>query len=419
MTTGGGPKGGPVAADASGTQSGYLYLFLSLHLPAVALGLGQGITTPILPVFAQTFGVSVGVASLLFVAQMFGGLTAGLPVGWAIDRYGRRRMLLAGPIVTATAVFLTATVPVFWLFLVYRFIAGWGQQMWMLSRLTTIADQGGSSRGRQITSMPGIQRIGMLAGPLIGGVAAELWGLRVPFLLHGIVVLLAVIPSFLVVKESAPPPPRSDATDTAGDDFSWRTLLKPPIPVLFTAQFFATITRGGAIGGGTIFLFGVYAYGIGALDLAVLSSVMALAGIPLTLASGYVMDRYGRKVTIVPGLVLSGMAMLFLAATAAFGWGYWAFVTGFVWMQLLNAMMSGSMQTIGTDFAPPNARGRFFGIGRMVSQGGFMANPLSFSALTAVSGFTAAFAFFGGTGFIAAMILAFLIKESLLRGDKK
>lgn len=407
------------ATDVPRRQQGYRYVFLSLHLPALALGLGQGITTPVLPLFAKSFDVSVGVASLMFVAQMLGGLMASLPVGYAIDRFGRRRILLAGPIITSVALLATAVAPTFAILLVLRFIAGWGTQMWMLSRLTVIADRGGDSRARQITSMFGVQRLGMLAGPLIGGVTAELYGLRVPFVLHGIVALLAVVPSFLVMEESNPEASkrRGSAKD---EDFSWKMLLQPPIPILYTAQFFSTLTRGGAIGGGTVFLFGAYAYGVGALDLAVLSSVMALAGIPLTLSAGYIMDRYGRKVTVVPGLALFSLSMVWLAATALFGWDYWAFVVGFVWMQLIGAGLSGSMQTIGTDLAPAKARGRFFGIGRMVSQAGFMANPLTFGALTALSGFTAAFTFVAGSGFVSALILGFLIKESLLKdGDKK
>ena len=435
MATSGQTPEGTSAVDTPRRQQGYLYIFLSLHLPALALGLGQGITTPVLPIFAKSFDVSVGLASMMFVAQMLGGLTASLPVGYAIDRFGRRRVLLAGPIITAVALMLTATAPNFALLLVYRFIAGWGQQMWMLSRLTLIADRGGSSRGRQITSMFGVQRLGMLAGPLVGGVTAELWGLRVPFVLHAVVALLAVVPSFFVVQETNPRAaaraetgPDPAAGSSAGEapsaakaeSFSWKMLLQPPIPTLYTAQFFSTLTRGGAIGGGTVFLFGAYAYGVGVLDLAVLSSVMALAGIPLTLSAGYIMDRFGRKVTVVPGLALFSMAMVWLAATAFYGWGYWAFVTGFVWMQLIGAGLSGSMQTIGTDLAPPQARGRFFGIGRMVSQAGFMANPLSFAAITTLSGFTAAFVFVAGTGVASAAILGFLIKESLLKdGNKK
>ena len=52
------------------------HLFLSLHLPAIALGFGMGVTTPVLPFFAQSFGVSAGVTSLVFFASMAGGLTA-------------------------------------------------------------------------------------------------------------------------------------------------------------------------------------------------------------------------------------------------------------------------------------------------------------------------------------------------------
>jgi MFS family permease len=397
--------------------TGYLYTFFSLHLPALAIGLGQGITTPVLPIFARDeFGVSVAVAAYLFVAQMLGGLAASMPVGYAIDRWGRRRVLLAGPIIVGVALLATATAQSFAVLIVYRFIAGWGTQMWMLSRLAVIADGGGGSRARQITSMFGVQRLGLLAGPIIGGVTAELFGIRVPFILHGIVALMAVIPSFLVVQESNPNQGnRGGEKSTNQEHFSVKMLLKPPIPVLYIAQFFSTMTRGGAIGGGTVFLFGAYAYNVGSLDLAYLSSAMALAGIPLTLSAGYIMDRFGRKVTVVPGLALFSLSMVWFALTAANHWGYWAFVVGFVWMQLIGAGLSGSMQTIGTDFAPPQARGRFFGIGRMVSQGGFMANPLSFSAFVAVSGYAAAFTFLAGTGLASAAILGFLIKESLLR----
>jgi len=411
------------ASSAPPKKQGYLYLFLSLHLPAVAMGLGQGITTPVLPIFARDeFNVGVALAAYLFVAQMLGGMTASVPVGYAIDRWGRRRSLLAGPLITAAALFLTATAQSFAMLLVFRFIAGWGQQMWMLSRLTVIADRGGGARGRQITSMFGIQRLGLLAGPLIGGVTAEMWGLRVPFILHGIVALLAVIPSFFIVQETNPRDQqrarRASTGEGPGDEFSWKMLLRHPIPILYTAQLLSTATRGGAIGGGTVFLFAAYVFNVEALDLAFLSSAAALAGVPLTLTAGYIMDRFGRKVTVVPGLTLFSFSMVWFATIAFNGWPYWTFVAGFVWMQLLGAMLSGSMQTIGTDLAPPQARGRFFGVGRMVSQAGFMSNPLSFSVLIALSGYTAAFGFLAITGFAAAAILAFLIKESLMKDDE-
>ena len=301
---------------------GYLQTFLSLHLPAVALGFGQGLTTPVLPVLLiKELDVSVGLAAMVFVATMAGGFSASVPVGYAIDRFGRRRILLAGPIVIAASAFLIgfATAGSFALLIVYRYLGGWGSQMWQLSRLTVIADTGGSNRGRLITSMFGIQRAGNLAAPIVGGFVALKWGVYLPFILQGCIVLLAVIPSFRVIQETMPSRARRGAGEPGApaESFAWRSLLQPPIPAMYTAQIMATITRGGAIGGGTIFLFGVAAYGVDTVTLGVMSSSMALVGIPLTLSAGWMMDKFGRKVTIVPGLTLLGMAMLFLAVTAA------------------------------------------------------------------------------------------------------
>ena len=403
--------------QAVGRSQGYLYLFLSLHLPAVAIGFGTGMTSPVLPVLAKSFDVSVGVASLMFVANMAGGFAASLPVGYAIDRFGRRTVLLTGPLVSAGAAFLVASADSFLALLAFRFIGGMGQQMWTLSRMTVIADTSPErQRGRQITSMFGIQRVGTLAGPLVGGFAAAAFGLRVPFIMQGFVLLLAVIPSFFVVRETAPAGVGARGGEGGEDDasaYSWRTLLKPPIPALFSAQYLATLARGASIGGSVLFLFAAYAYNTQPAALGVMSSAMAFAGIPLTLLAGYLMDRYGRMVTIVPGQALIGAGMFFLAVTAIAQLSFTAFIVGFVWVHVVNSMLSGSMQVLGTDIAPRHARGRFFGAGRMVSQAGFMSAPLSFAVLTGVSGFGAAFFFLGGAGAISALLLAFVVRETL------
>ena len=98
--------GEPAPAPAAGaSQGGYRTLFLSLHLPAVAIGLGTGMVMPVLPVLAKSFEVGVGLASLVFVAQIAGGLSASLPAGYAIDRFGRRSVLLAGPGIAAGAAY--------------------------------------------------------------------------------------------------------------------------------------------------------------------------------------------------------------------------------------------------------------------------------------------------------------------------
>ena len=147
---------------------------LSLYLPAVILALGTGIALPALPIYARSFDVSLGVASSALVATGLGGLVAGVPTGYLLDRFGRRNIILAGPIVTALSSFLVVTANTFPELLAYRFIGGVAAQMWMLGRLAIVADTGADAqRGRQITGMHAMDSGGRIAGPLVGGLIAQ------------------------------------------------------------------------------------------------------------------------------------------------------------------------------------------------------------------------------------------------------
>ena len=413
-----GPAQGPQAP-----RNDLKYLLLTLHLPSIAMGLGLGLTVPVIPKLAQQMGVDLEGAALVFVFQLLGTFAAPLPTGFLIDRLGRRRVLLAGPIVTAVASLLVAKVALegadgsFVELLIYRFMAGWGEQMWMMSRITVIADTGATNqRGKQVTQMFGVQQIGNLSGPVVGGFAAVLLGLWTPFVMHAAIVMVAMIPSFYVLRESAPPPRPQQATGPGAPAGGvWRHMAAAPIPAVFVVQFLANVTRGGVFGGGVIVVYAAYAYGLEPDELGVLRGLMAAVAIPIVFTGGYVMDRFGRKYTIVPGLILSGASMAFLAGIAYTEASYAWFVAGFVAIHMSANIISGNMQTLGTDVAPSVARGTFFGVSRTVAQGGMVLSPASFGWLTALSTATVGFGFLGATALTGALIVIFLIPETLRR----
>lgn len=123
--------------------------------------------------------------------------------------------------------------------LVYRFIGGVGQQMWLLGRLTMIADSGADrERGRQITTMHAMESAGRLSSPAIGGLIAGYWDIRAPFFLHALLSLIAIIPSFKLVKETAPDFGRKDGRDRSkadGNDGGYRALLTYQVIIFFVA----------------------------------------------------------------------------------------------------------------------------------------------------------------------------------------
>jgi MFS family permease len=297
-------------------------LFLSLYLPAFALALGEGMMAPVLPIYAKSFEVSFEVATLVIIIQGVGGLVATFPTGMLVDRIGRRPVLLAGPIITAASSFLTALAPSFAFLLACRFFAGGASQMWQLSRLAMIADTGADrERGRLITWMMEMSRIAGLISPVVGGFTAALWDIRIPFVLHGILVLVAIIPSFRITKETDPNrgPGRTAPEPIPGGP--WRYVLsqmrQPQIAAFMLAQFLATFCRG-LNRGGLLNLYAAYTYGVGPATLGVLASANSFIGLPIGFSTGYIMDRWGRKRTIVPGFSLLFIALLFMASTALF-----------------------------------------------------------------------------------------------------
>src|SRR4051812_24779588 len=72
--------------------------FFATYLPAFLLALGTGIVLPVIPALAQSFDVSFGLASGVVTAFVIGNLAGTLPSGWLIDHFGRRPVIIAGPL---------------------------------------------------------------------------------------------------------------------------------------------------------------------------------------------------------------------------------------------------------------------------------------------------------------------------------
>jgi len=180
------------------------------------------------------------------------------------------------------------------------------------------------------------------------------------------------------------------------------------------AQLFASMTRG-VLWGGTLLLYATFAYDLGARGLGGLATTSSIVGIPITLSCGYLMDRYGRKTTMVPGFLLMAIGWLFLAASAHWIWSLSLFIAGFLWTHGSHAVTSGSMQVLGTDMAPPQARGRFFGFWRMVGEIGSLISPALFAFVADHGGYGSAFIMTALFALITAGLLAFSVKETVRR----
>jgi MFS family permease len=406
--------------EAGGVLSSYQ--FLTLYFPAFIFSLGYSIATPAIPVFAKSFDTGFGVASLVIVVHALGGLIAAVPTGFLVDHLGRRPMLFAGPVVMAAASVLTAMAQSFPELLVYRFLGGGAMEMWRQARLAMIADVSKSrQRGRQMSGMVGTEGAAKLMGPAVGGVLAA-WSIRTPFLVHGALAFLAILPSFFLVRESAPVENKYEnkyIDKTKRDRLDTRALLAMMLDAkyrgFFSAQFFASMTRG-VLWGGTLLLYAAYAYNAGPQLLGGLATTTTIVGIPITLSCGYLMDRFGRKTTMVPGFVCMALGLMFLASSAQWQWSLASFIAAVIWTHAGQSVTAGSMQVLGSDMAPAVARGRFFGFWRLIGDIGGLVSPALFALVAEQIAYSAAFALFALCSLATAALLAFAVKETVGRG---
>ena len=390
---------------------------LSLYLPAIILSLGTGIAAPVLPAYAKSFDVSFSSAALILIVQPWGGFVSTFPTGYMIDKLGRRPVILIGPVLTALSAFLTAAAPTFALLLVFRFLNGVAAQMWQQSRLVMISDSGGDrERGKLITWMTSMQRFGMLFAPAVGGLVGGI-DLRLPFVLHGVLVLIALVPCYYLVKETAPVEERKRAKSESSGDWGYifSELRRPQMLWFLTAQVFANLTRGNIQG--IMNLYMAYEYNRGPSSLGLIASVNGLMNIPIGFMTGTIMDRYGRKKTVVPGFAGLFASGAFLAWTSYTHAPFAVFLVGFFLLNISQSITSGNMQVLGSDLAPARARGRFIGIWRMMAQLGNASSPTLFS-LFALIGYAASFGFMAVSGLVVTLVIAFKVKETVTTRSK-
>jgi MFS family permease len=374
-------------------------LVLSLYLPATLLALGQSMVAPIIPVFAKSFGIGVDAASLVFVAYSAGALAATFPAGYLMDKIGRRPVLLAGPLLTAVGSFMTPFSHTFFEMLFWRFVVGAASQLWQQGRVIVIADTAPhDQRARQMQWMMGMTRAGQLFGPSMGGFLAAGFGLWIPFAIYAALTVVAVIPAYNMIQETAPSRRRkNDDSEEAKEEAKaqgWGPVIKYMITfqivVFLVIQVFAQFCRGGQ-DQGSLNLYAVYAYDMGPGELGLLNTIAILFGIPVPFLTGYLMDKFGRRAVIAPGFAAYAIAVALMSLTAFFPLPTSYFLATYVLVQATAGTTGGTMQVLGTDLSPQENRGRFFGIWRTIAQLGATVAPAIYGLIAEHVGFGFAF----------------------------
>lgn len=153
--------------------------------------LGQFMRTPIVPLFAEELGATIVEVGLVTTAFMVVAAALAIPLGITSDRLGRRRLVIAGSLLSTAAPFLlTLTKSPATVILVSAF-GGFGSAAYSPAMTAFVgdvskSDRRGKSYGYYTTAM----QTAMALGPGLGGLVADLVGYHYTFIISGLLIMV-------------------------------------------------------------------------------------------------------------------------------------------------------------------------------------------------------------------------------------
>ncbi len=272
---------------------------------AFVIALGFGLITPVLPQFAQSFGVGATASSVVVSAFAFFRLVFAPGGGRLIARLGERPVYLMGLVIVAISTGATAFAQTYWQLLLFRGLGGIGSVMFTVSAVALMIRLAPPSiRARVSSAYASAFLIGGIGGPVVGGLLGNL-GLRVPFIVYAVALLVAasVVAVFLGGTSL-----RADERAAALPAMTFREGWNDSAYRAAVGSGFANGWANFGVRNAILPLFAAVVIGkqpwVAGMALAVFAAGNAVG---LTVA-GRMSDRIGRKPFIISGLVVSGLA---------------------------------------------------------------------------------------------------------------
>ncbi|MEP7155048.1 MAG: MFS transporter [Betaproteobacteria bacterium] len=286
------------------------FAFVALSMAAFGSGISQRVTDPLLPRFSLEFGASLGAASwvvtIFTLAYGFNQLFFG-PLG---DRFGKYRVIAWACVACSFATLLCALAPDFRMLLAARFVAGAMLAAIIPLSMAWIGDVVPYEQRQPVLARFLIgQILGVSAGQMLGGLAADFLGWRVPFFLltagfAGVSMLLFAMQRRLPERAIAVAVAEGHAMQRMFREFGM--VMKQPWARVVTL---------------TVFLEGAFLYGA----FAFIATHLHLAHSMSLSAAGTVVMLFG-----FGGFLFAGMSRHFVRRLGETGLAFWGGIAMFV-----------------------------------------------------------------------------------------
>jgi MFS family permease len=389
--------------------------FAILVLVNAFVGGMVGLERTVVPLIgSQEFGLVLRTAIFSFIVT-FGLVKAfsNLFAGGLADRFGRKRILVAGWLLGVPVPLILMYAPSWEWIVVANVLLGVNQGLaWSMTVIMKIDLVGPRGRGLAVglNEFAGYLSVGLTA--LATGYLASVYGLRPePFYLGVAYVLLGLVVSVFLVRdtrghvrlemEEDPPDPNPlgfrqvFAKTTYGD----RNLF-----ACSQAGLVNNLNDGMSWG---VFPLFFQSLGLGVGRIGVLKAVYPAVWGCLQVFTGPLSDRWGRKGLIVAGMWTQATGIFVTVATRDFGW----WLLGSVLLGLGTAMVYPALIAAVSDASHPSWRARSLSVYRFWRDLGYAVGALSAGIVADVFGISWAIGSVGVLTFLSGAVVAALMRE--------
>ena len=351
---------------------------LILGLNQLVESIAFGIPYSYFPQYAISLGASVASIGLFTTSFMFVSAILSPYLGAYSDRYGRKRFIVIGLLGDVIFGAMTGLVPSWeWLLLV-RCINGAATAAAVLPAEAMLIDSAPPDRIGEATGFVmacGI--VGREIGPLFGGTIqwfsvnsglSELDSYRIPYFVDAAFAVISLLTIIFGIKESRVDPVKK--MEAIENEKGKRIKIPEPFKVLLICAFISGIGEGFMRPIFVLLLSDVF--GAEPIEIGLLASISGLVALLASYISGKASDRFGRKIVIaiggIPGRILGSAIALSPDLNIA---SIFYTIRGFVW-RIYNV----GLRALRADLAPPEDRGRLFGLYRTFFDVGDMIGPM-------------------------------------------
>ena len=372
--------------------------------PALLFSIGEGAVLPVVALSARGLGASVAVAALVVTLIGLGSWFFNLPASLITLKFGERWAIVGAAVASAIALAAAAVSPLvpggLWLLAAAMGVVGMAASVFNLARQKYLTEAVPVIlRARALSTLGGVNRIGIFIGPFIGAAVMQFAGITGAYW-AGVVAMVAAACLAVTIPDLVAKPAPADG-----------------VPVQEATLRGVAVSHAGvflSVGLGVLLLSALRAsrqvviplwadhLGLDATQASLIYGISGAIDMLVFYPAGKLMDRKGRLWVAVPSTLIMGTAMLLIPLSTGFG----SLMLAALLIGFGNGIGSGLNMTLGADFSPDNGRGQFLGIWRFMVDAGATAGPVLLSGVTAVASLAAGVAATGVLGFAAAVVFA-------------